>query len=126
MFLGWHDPSKQPIDRKVADALERYRSKFRREPDTVLVTVAEAAAVQGAFPALTVRGETFIPANVVYVGREERGLAGADGEVALGPPKRTTPLHLALTRWSRGTPLVSEDDATEPAGPMQPTLPGVG
>jgi len=47
MFLGWQDTDrKKSPERKVSEALERYREKFGAEPEAVLANVEEIPALE--------------------------------------------------------------------------------
>jgi hypothetical protein len=74
MFLGWYDPDRRKsIERKLDDALERYREKFNAEPVTVLTSVADADSLQVAALQrnLLIKGVRFVSGSTFYVGSED-------------------------------------------------------
>jgi hypothetical protein len=74
MFLGWYDPDRRkPLERKLDDALERYREKFNAEPVTVLTSVADADLLQSAALQrnLLIKGVRFVSGSTFYVGSED-------------------------------------------------------
>ena len=74
MFLGWYDPDRRKsLERKLDDALDRYREKFNAEPVTVLTSVADADSLQSAALQrnLLIKGVRFVSGSTFYVGAED-------------------------------------------------------
>jgi hypothetical protein len=74
MFLGWQDTDrKKSPERKVSEALERYREKFGAEPEAVLANVEEVPALEklAETQQLQLRGVTYVPRATYYVGIED-------------------------------------------------------
>jgi hypothetical protein len=74
MFLGWQDNDrKKSPERKLTEALERYREKFGEEPEAVLANVEEAPALEklAEKQQLQLRAVTFVPRSTYYVGIED-------------------------------------------------------
>jgi len=74
MFLGWYDPDRRKsLERKLDDALDRYREKFNAEPVTVLTSVADATSLQGAALQrnLLLKGVRFVSGSTFLIGSED-------------------------------------------------------
>jgi hypothetical protein len=74
MFLGWQDTDrKKSPERKVAEALERYREKFGEEPEAVLANLEDAPALEKLAEQrqLQLRAVSYIPKFTFYVGIED-------------------------------------------------------
>lgn len=95
MFLGWYDPDRRKsLERKLDDALERYREKFNAEPVTVLTSLADAEPLQQAAEQrnLLLKGVRFVPGSTFYVGSEEEsGRVVPRAEPEPGPEQSQTP-----------------------------------
>lgn len=67
MYLGWYDPDrKKSAERKLSDAIERYRRKWGRDPQIALVNMADATH----YPGLEVRVVGHVAPNTFFVGEE--------------------------------------------------------
>ena len=74
MFLGWYDPDRRKtLERKLDDALDRYREKFNAEPVTVLTSIADADSLQKAALQrnLLLKGVRFVSGSTFLVGSED-------------------------------------------------------
>jgi hypothetical protein len=67
MYLGWYDSDrKKTTERKLSDAIERYRRKWGRDPRIALVNAADATH----YPGLEVRVVSHVAPNTFFVGEE--------------------------------------------------------
>ena len=67
MYLGWYDSDrKKTTERKLSDAIERYRRKWGRDPQVALVNAADATH----YPGLEVRVVSHVAPNTFFVGEE--------------------------------------------------------
>ena len=81
MFLGWYDPDRRKsLERKLDDALDRYREKFNVEPVTVLTSVADADSLQSAALQrnLLLKGVRFVSGSTFLVGSEDESGRAVD------------------------------------------------
>ena len=81
MFLGWYDPDRRKsLERKLDDALDRYREKFNAEPVTVLTSVADADSLQSAALQrnLLLKGVRFVSGSTFLVGSEDESDRAVD------------------------------------------------
>jgi hypothetical protein len=81
MFLGWYDPDRRKsLERKLDDALDRYREKFNVEPVTVLTSVADADSLQIAALQrnLLLKGVRFVSGSTFLVGSEDESGRAVD------------------------------------------------
>lgn len=67
MYLGWYDPDrKKSPERKLSEAIERYRRKWGRDPQVALVNAADATH----YPGLVVRVVGHVAPNTFFVGED--------------------------------------------------------
>lgn len=68
-YLGWYDPDKKkPAQKKLEDAIARYRSKWGRAPAMALVNhAAGPLEVTG----VEIRYVGHVPTSAFFVGEEE-------------------------------------------------------
>lgn len=67
MYLGWYDPDrKKTPERKLSEAIERYRRKWGRDPRVALVNALDATH----YPGLEVRVVSHVAPNTFFVGEE--------------------------------------------------------
>jgi hypothetical protein len=67
MYLGWYDPDrKKTTERKLSDAIERYRRKWGRDPQIALVNAADATH----YPGLDIRVVGHVAPNTFFVGED--------------------------------------------------------
>jgi len=81
MFLGWYDPDRRKsLERKLDDALDRYREKFNAEPVTVLTSIADADSLQKAALQrnLLLKGVRFVSGSTFLVGSEDESDRAVD------------------------------------------------
>lgn len=84
-FMGWYDPDrKKPARAKLADAIERYETKFGRTPLVCLTNVQDAAELAESSrtfpgePPVDVRARGYIARFVFYIG-EDAGEPAIEG-----------------------------------------------
>ena len=79
VYLAWYDGDrKKPARAKLADAIDRYREKWGREPRFCLTSPQDAeelAKEQATLFDVEVHGRRYIPRWTFYVG-ESRGEVG--------------------------------------------------
>lgn len=66
-YLGWQDFAKKPSRDKIEEALERYRAKFGKEPDTVLVSAVDYVE----YPGMDVQVAPYIRPCCYWIGKKE-------------------------------------------------------
>jgi hypothetical protein len=88
--LLWYDPDRRrPLADKVAEAARRYREKFGRDPEVVVVNPAE---VEGGL-SLRVLGRSFVRPGHFIIGilGREANPAGAEPPSRNGRPGEAVP-----------------------------------
>ncbi len=84
----WYDPDRRrPLAEKVAEAARRYREKFGRDPDVVVLNPIEA---EGGLP-LRVLVRPFVRPGHFIVGAVGPNGAGAEPRPSSGPPGPEAP-----------------------------------
>lgn len=85
----WYDPDRRrPLVEKVAEAARRYREKFGRDPDVVVLNPLEAEA---GLP-IRVLVRPFVRPGHFIIGAAEPNVAGAELRPSNGPPGSEAPL----------------------------------
>ncbi|MGE5140029.1 MAG: hypothetical protein ACM3JD_11245 [Rudaea sp.] len=70
--LLWYDASASPIDRKIADAVKRYKEKFGVAPNTCFVNDKDFKPDATMPPQLRIAAKHTILPNHVWVGVSEK------------------------------------------------------